>query len=129
MEEVGAEVIRGCDIIVPVPLHWGRFWKRRGNQAADLACELGGRLDRPVLPHLLRRVVSTPNLAGLSLQARRCVLAGSIRCTRSLSPGKHVVLIDDVMTTGITAQTCSKALYAAGALSVKVLTAARSLVH
>jgi ComF family protein len=114
------------DAIVPAPLHWWRKWRRGFNQAELLARDLSRRTGTPVV-HALRRTRPTSAQAGLSNHARRknvtAAFAGR-RASRTLE-GKHVLLIDDVMTTGSTATACAMALKRAGAARVVLLTVAR----
>ena len=115
-----------ADAIVPVPLHWWRRWRRGFNQAELLARDLSRRTGTPVA-HVLRRARPTSAQAGLSNQARRKNVTGAFASRRASQPleGKHVLLIDDVMTTGSTATACAIALKRAGAARVALLTVAR----
>jgi predicted amidophosphoribosyltransferase len=104
MARAGAELLRDADVIVPVPLHRWRLFRRRYNQAALLAKALGRSAGRPCVVDALRRI--RPSRAQRIDQQK-------------------VLLIDDVMTSGATANACARALLAAGAASVDVLVAAR----
>jgi ComF family protein len=124
----GAELLESADLIAPVPLHRFRLWRRRYNQAAVLAMALSNVAGRPVLIDLLRRVRSTPSQAGLSASQRRRNVQGAFAVRASRAAGlkaKRVLLIDDVMTTGATVESCARALLAAGAAQVDILTIAR----
>jgi ComF family protein len=129
MATAGAELLAEADLLAPVPLHRLRLLSRRYNQAALLARALGRLSGRPVLPSLLLRRRATAPLADLSPRARAKALAGAI----AVSPrqagrvaGRRVLLIDDVLTSGATANACAEALLAAGAAGVDVLTVART---
>jgi ComF family protein len=111
------------DWIVPVPMHWWRKWKRGYNQSDLLAQELSRRTGIPVV-NALRRVRRTPPQAGLSNHERRLNLRAAFSVTRS-PRARHVLLIDDVLTTGATASACGSVLKKAGAAGVNVLTLAR----
>ena len=114
------------DVIVPMPLHWRRRWQRGYNQAGLLARVLGRQTGLPV-QSLLRRTQSTRAQAGLSRRERRANVAAVFAVPRSAAvSGKHVVLVDDVLTTGATAAACARALRQAGAARVLVLTVARA---
>jgi competence protein ComFC len=113
------------DAIVPVPLHWWRKWRRGFNQSELLAKALSKRTGVPVFA-ALRRTRPTAVQAGLSNTARRRNVTGAFSSRRARSlKGKHVLLIDDVMTTGSTASACAIALKRAGAVRVALLTLAR----
>lgn len=111
------------DWIVPVPMHWWRKWKRGYNQSELLARELSRRTGIPMVG-ALRRERGTPPQAGLSDRERRQNMRGAFSVTES-PRNRHVLLIDDVLTTGATASACGAALKQAGAERVLVLTVAR----
>jgi ComF family protein len=112
------------DLIVPMPLHWTRRWRRRYNQAALLAREVSKRWNVPLRNVVKRRRATTPQ-AGLSNAQRRENVSGAFRATRKLT-GLHVLLVDDVLTTGASASACARALKRAGARRVTVLALART---
>ena len=135
MREAGRSVLKGADAAVPVPLHWWRRRRRGFNQAARLAAGLG----LPVC-HALRRSRHTRAQAGLHAADRRANVAGAfalawryrwarLRMFAGLAPrrldGLVVVLVDDVATTGATADACARVLLDAGVREVRVLTVAR----
>jgi ComF family protein len=124
----GAAFWREDCVLVPVPLHRWRLWRRRYNQAAVLALAMGRLVDRPVDVTALRRVRATASQGHLSRAARAENLRGSMEVDPRVGDrmrGKTVVLIDDVMTTGATANEAARVLRAAGARRVFVLTLAR----
>ncbi len=125
----GGEVIAGADAAVPVPLHWLRHWKRGFNQAQLLARHLG----LPVWP-ALRRIRATKPQVSLEADARRSNVRGAFRLARRWPvckgwtdrvEGRVLVVVDDVLTTGSTVETCAAVLLDAGAREVRALTAAR----
>lgn len=128
MRLAGADLLRHCDLIAPVPLHRRRLWRRRYNQSALLALALGRRAGLPVVPDLLERVRATPSLGGLNRAERQRALRRAIRVAprrAELAAGRAVLLVDDVYTTGATAKACIRALMAAGARAVDILTLTR----
>jgi ComF family protein len=120
MAEHGADVLRGADIVVPVPLHASRRRQRGFNQAEDLARGLG----LPVL-NALRRVRATQPQVELPAEARKENVKHAFALRRPSIQGTIVVLVDDVATTGATLDACAKVLTKAGARDVRALTAAR----
>ena len=114
------------DAIVPVPLHSSRQRQRGYNQAALLAAEIGAQLQIPVLEDQLIRTRATAPQVDLSAEARRVNVRDAFRCTGHGLSGKHVMLIDDVCTTGSTLESACAALHEAGAQSVWAYTLARA---
>jgi len=115
------------DLIIPVPLHGPRKWRRGFNQAEALAREVSRFAGVPWTAGVLRRTRATPPQVGLSHRQRRLNLTGAFAVRRPESVRqRRVLLVDDVMTTGATLDTCARALTAAGARSVAGLTAARA---
>jgi len=128
MARAGADVLAGCDLIVPVPLHRRRLFDRRFNQSALLATALGRIADKPCRPGVLVRRRPTPPQKGLSRTARFRNLAGAIGLRNGIGQtlaGRRILLVDDVMTTGATAESCTRALLRGGCAAVDVLTIAR----
>jgi ComF family protein len=127
----GLEDARLCrpapELLVPVPLHW---WKRRMrgfNQAELLARELSATEGLQVL-NALRRVRLTMTQTQLARDERRLNVRGAFGLRRRILPqiqGRHILLVDDVLTTGATLDACAAVLIEAGAASVRALTAAR----
>ena len=123
-----APLVRPADgaLLVPVPLHRGRLWQRGFNQSALVADHLSRLTGMRHEPRLLRRVKRTPPLKGMSLRQRRRLVAGAFRVDPSADlEGRTVVLVDDVLTTGSTANACARALKRAGAGRVELVSWAR----
>jgi ComF family protein len=117
-------------LVVPVPLHPWRLWRRGFNQSALLAREIGRTREQPVLVDALVRRKPTPTLGGLGRAARARALSGAIavNAKRAASlKGASIVLVDDVMTSGATSDACVRALKRAGAGRVVVACFARVL--
>lgn len=111
-------------LLVPVPLHRRRLWSRGFNQSAIVARELSRRTGIPVAVDALRRTRATPPLKGMGMRQRRRTVAGAFRSTMDLR-GQTVILVDDVLTTGSTANACARVLKRAGAGRVDLVSWAR----
>ncbi|MBT3916369.1 MAG: ComF family protein [Rhodospirillaceae bacterium] len=128
LKRSGSDLIRHSDLILPVPLHWSRLFHRRYNQAALLAIELGKLTGLPVDTDSLIRHKKTASQGHKSPSQRLSNLRGAFSVSAQSEQkvkDKHVLLIDDVLTTGATAKVCAKTLFNAGACNVDVLTLAR----
>jgi len=114
------------DAVVPMPLHWRKYLKRGFNQSELLAREVCRRRGLVLLDGLRRRR-HTPAQAGLTSHQRRANVAGAFFVPRSGEvQGKRLLLVDDVLTTGATANAAAAALKRAGAARVSVLVLART---
>ncbi|MFC0203150.1 double zinc ribbon domain-containing protein [Novosphingobium soli] len=122
--------VDGGWLVVPVPLHRWRLWKRGYNQAAVLAAQVSRRTGARLAVDLLERRRPTPTLGGLGKLARQRALSGAItlnrRGARGLK-GARVVLVDDVLTSGATSAACVSVLRRAGAERVMIACFARVL--
>ncbi|HNY65406.1 MAG TPA: ComF family protein [Deltaproteobacteria bacterium] len=114
-----------ADILTPVPLHWSRLVLRGYNQSSLIARELSRYMKTDVRYGILRKTRKTPRQAGLSKKdrgrnLRRAFSAGRVE-------GKSVMVVDDVITTGSTAQEVSRALKDAGAAQVIFVSVGRAV--
>lgn len=113
-------------LLVPVPLHRWRLWSRGFNQAQLVAAALTRLTGRPNDPLLLQRVKRTPKLKGMSVGERRRAVQGAFALRSGATvKGRHIILVDDVCTSGSTAEACARLLKRKGAASVSLLAWAR----
>ena len=123
MARAGSDIVAEADVIVPIPLHRRRLWSRRYNQAALLAQAVGASARKPVCLQGLERVKPTRSQVGMTRVERATNIQGAFR----LAPegqrlrGSRVLLIDDVLTTGATANAASRVLLKGGAAAVDLL--------
>lgn len=130
MLRAGDGYVEACDAIVPVPLHARRLLSRRFNQSAELARALAKAAGKPMLSDALQRVKPTRRQVGLSARRRAANVRGAFRVKKgriAAVKGRHILLVDDVYTTGATVSAATKALRRAGAAEVTVLTFAMAL--
>lgn len=115
-------------VIAPIPLHWSRLLRRQYNQSALLAGELGRVAGIVTVPDLLVRIRRTESQEGRTRDERFRNLQGAIRVNRRQAggiTGRHVLLIDDVMTSGATFAAAAESCLAVGASRVSVLALSR----
>ncbi|MGK2923197.1 MAG: double zinc ribbon domain-containing protein [Methyloceanibacter sp.] len=130
MARAGAELLADADLIVPVPLYRSRLWWRRFNQSALLAQDVARLASVPADCFVLKRVRRTVSQVGLSAEQRKRNVAGAFKvdpARKSELKGKRIVVVDDVITTGATAEACARVLSRAGAARVDVLALARAV--
>lgn len=117
-------------LLVPVPLHWTRLWRRRYNQSALIASQLSRLTGIDHCPDMLTRMRATRPLGGLSMRERSAMVKGvfALNAAREDSlRGRAIALVDDVYTTGATTAACVDVLRKGGAVSVTIFCWARVL--
>lgn len=130
MVAAGHALLEGADMLVPVPLHWRRLATRKFNQSAVLAYGISTHTGIACMPHVLARIRRTRPQMRLDRATRKRNVARAFAVPEVAQReirGKVVVLVDDVITTGATAEACAKALMQAGAKEVRVLALARTV--
>ncbi|MCZ6885613.1 MAG: ComF family protein [Alphaproteobacteria bacterium] len=128
LHRAAGPLVKDADLVVPVPLHRWRLFRRRYNQAALLARAFSRCADIPCVPDLLTRVRATPSQGRLNRRRRRLNVRGAFAVPlkhRPMIAARRVVLVDDVFTTGATVDAATRCLLRAGAAAVDVLTLAR----
>jgi ComF family protein len=121
----GRNLLPDIDVILPVPLHRKRLWQRRFNQAAFLSERISATSGKAWMHDVLLRVEATVSQVGLDAGERHKNVRRAFEVPperRAAIEGKSVLLIDDVRTTGATANACAETLKKAGAAQVNVLT-------
>lgn len=126
-----AELMDSYDFVIPVPLHWFKLWRRGYNQSAMLARSIANKLSAKLDCSVLKKIKNISPQVGLSREMRLSNVKGAFDIKKNGMPQlkeKNVLLIDDVLTTGATANECAKILTKkAKVKSVDVLTIARTL--
>jgi ComF family protein len=119
------------DFIVPMPLHPVRLRKRGFNQAIEIARRISKKSGVPLLPALCRRVRDTASQTGLPWKEREKNIRDAFDCEGKLNEkqlnGKHIAIVDDVMTTGATLNELARVLRKCGAVHISAWVVARTL--
>lgn len=130
MLRLGRPLTEGADMLVPVPLHWRRLFRRKFNQSALLAYGLARQTELPCVPTMLQRVQHTKPQMRLDRATRLKSVKNAFAVPdtmHDLLQDKVVVLVDDVVTTGATVNACARVLKKAGAREVRVIALARAV--
>lgn len=116
-----------AEAIIPVPLHFKKLQQRKYNQSILLGRELSKALCIPLCVDVLTKIKPTPSQTELGpLERQKNVLNAFLVQKVHKMIGKHLLLLDDVYTTGVTAKECERMLLQAGAKKVSIITLARS---
>ena len=121
-EMEASEIYSDVDGVIPVPLHWSRKWSRGYNQAEIIAWELAGALGAKLMTGVLVRDRRTGTQTRLSLEKKTANVSGafSLRKGADMSGYSHLLLVDDVFTTGATLRSCYEAIRGSTLNSVKI---------
>lgn len=114
------------DYIVPMPLHPAKLTQRGFNQAQLIASPLARALNLPLLTHACHRLRDTPSQTSLPWKARSKNMRGAFGCEMDLS-GKHIALVDDVLTTGASLNALADAVQKRGASQISAWVVARTI--
>jgi ComF family protein len=126
-EYAGDQQVKYPEVLIPVPLHNLRMFKRGFNQAYELGSHISKVLEIPLLANSLRRHRNTQAQSGLSRKQRRKNMQNAFYWHSTRTAATHVALVDDVMTTGTTLRECARVLKNAGARRVDVWVTARAI--
>ncbi len=130
-QRLAAELARAAwqpTLIVAIPLHESRLRTRGYNQSALLAQALSRQARLPFEPTAIRRLRDTPPQVGLGARERLTNVSGAFSAEERIVQDQHVVIVDDVCTTGATLHECARALLEAGAVQVWGLTVAKTVL-
>jgi ComF family protein len=123
----GRELIDGCDLVMPVPMHFWSLVKRKYNQAGLIANFIGKWGGKPVSHCNLKRARATESQGLKNAKERARNVKGAFKaCRPELVKGKKILLVDDVFTTGATLSECARELKRVGANRVFCLTMAKA---
>lgn len=128
LHRAAAPILTTGMLVVPIPLHWWRMFRRRYNQSALLGARLARRAGLEHCPDLLQRIRATGTQDGRGREGRYANMQGALRVhprRRALAQGRDILLVDDVMTSGATLTAATEVLLAAGAARVHVAVMAR----
>ena len=112
-----AEHFKHIDVIVPIPLHAAKFKQRGYNQSAIIAHGIGQVLDRPVQGNSVIRTRKSETQTRKTRDERWQNVSGIFECQGNALEGRHILVVDDVITTGATMEACAQAILEAGAES------------
>jgi len=116
------------ELLIPIPLHPNRLRQRGYNQSLELTKDLSKQLNIPISNNILSRIIDTQSQSTIPFKQRKQNIQNAFQLLQE-KPPKHIALIDDVLTTGHTANAAAKLLRKAGATTIEVWTIARTIGH
>lgn len=124
------DIFHGAEVIIPIPLHRLRLFKRKYNQAALLAKELSRLSNLVYMSFAIKRLRNTKSQSGLSLKQREKNLRKAFSMhNKAVVKNKVIILVDDVVTTGATVRSCAQEILNCGAREVRVLSLASTVAN
>ena len=125
----GSEHLRDVDCVIPVPLHWRRRWKRGYNQAEVIASAMAEAIGVPMRADVLKRKRYTKTQTRLDVEAKSANVSGAFEvCRYDLGDARHLLVVDDLFTTGSTLMACFAALRKAFPYPVRISVATLGFV-
>lgn len=116
------DFFKGIDFITPVPLHWKRKMKRGYNQSYYIARGISKATGLPVVNGIIKRIMNNSTQTRKGIDDRKTNVEGIFKLVKpELAHGKHILLVDDVITTGSTIISCGKELAKAGDVKFSVI--------
>lgn len=120
----GAGFFDGIDIIIPIPLTRKREWNRGYNQSEEIAKGISRYTKIPIVTNAVKRTRFTQSQTHLKSEQRKQNVENAFKLLKpSLIKGKHILLVDDIITTGATAYSCAKELQKAGNITFSIISA------
>lgn len=108
----GSSLFQDVDVIIPIPLHWTRKWKRGYNQAEVIASGVSESMGKPLRCDIIKRIRRTVTQTRMSVEDKKANVSGAFVVPEDMAVEnyRHILLIDDVFTTGSTSGACFQAL-------------------
>jgi ComF family protein len=116
------------DYVIPIPLHPAKLRKRGFNQSLLIAATIANELNLKLLPNVCQRVRDTPSQSTLPWQERSNNVRNAFQCDIDLT-GKHIAMVDDVLTSGASLNAFAAAIQKQGAREISAWVVARTLPH
>jgi ComF family protein len=120
-QELSSTSFNEIDCVVPVPLHWKKMKKRGYNQSDLIAQGIAETLNKPLATNIIKRIVENPTQTRKGRYERWTNVEGIFElCDSAATQNKHILLVDDVVTTGSTLEACASTILKAPGAKVSV---------